>query len=159
MYAPVTGAFISHIARAWSGKYMRVDQNQTDLLPWADYLEVMIGFSDLPPIATTPQTPKVLDLNEARFNRRVVEWKRAKGALSSVSAMVLLPAYQQIVGMGEAAVPLILAELKEEGDQPDMWFWALKSITGEDPVPDEDRGDMVAMSKAWLNWGMENGVS
>jgi hypothetical protein len=54
--------------------------------------------------------------------------------------------------MGSAAVPFILAEIRSEGDEPDQWFWALKAITGEDPVRDEDRGDVVAMAKSWLDW-------
>ena len=40
-----------------------------------------------------------------------------------------------------------------------MWFWALKSLTDVDPVSDDDRGDMVAMANAWLEWGRVNGVS
>jgi hypothetical protein len=39
--------------------------------------------------------------------------------------------YQEIIGMGERAVPLLLAELKRE---PDDWFWALHAITGASPL-------------------------
>jgi hypothetical protein len=64
------------------------------------------------------------------------------------------PAYQRIIGLGTAAVPLILAELEKDLDQ---WFWALKAITGEDPVPPESRGKMREMADAWLNWGRKKG--
>ncbi len=30
------------------------------------------------------------------------------------------------------------------------WFWALKAITGEDPVPAADRD----MTQHWLQWGV-----
>jgi hypothetical protein len=40
-----------------------------------------------------------------------------------------------------------------------MWFWALKAITDVDPVAEENRGDVVAMAKAWIDWGAANGVS
>ena len=55
--------------------------------------------------------------------------------------------------MGPVAVPLILGRLAEEGQEPDHWFWALKAITGADPVPEAARGDVVHMSQAWIEWG------
>jgi hypothetical protein len=64
------------------------------------------------------------------------------------------PAYQQIIGMGRAAIPLILREVSIKQGQ---WFWALKSITNEDPVKPEHRGIVAAMSRAWLQWGKERG--
>ena len=59
------------------------------------------------------------------------------------------PAYQHVIGMGSLALPFILAELERE---PDHWFWALKAITGEDPVAEEQRGDVLGMTKTWLEW-------
>ena len=64
--------------------------------------------------------------------------------------MATHPAYQQIIGMGKEAIPLILEELQREEDH---WFWALKAITGEDPVPGKDWGKIQAMRAAWLAWG------
>jgi hypothetical protein len=93
------------------------------------------------------------------FDNYVLQWKKERSATSSITSMALSPAYQQIIGMGEPAIPLILSQLRLEGDQPDMWFWALQALTGADPVREEDRGDMVAMAKAWLEWGRANGVS
>jgi len=55
--------------------------------------------------------------------------------------------------MGDVAIPLILAELRSEGDEPDHWFWALHAITDTDPVKEEDRGNIVKMGAAWLKWG------
>jgi hypothetical protein len=57
--------------------------------------------------------------------------------------------YQQIIGMGEKALPFIYYELTTE---PDHWFWALRAITCDDPVPDEHRGDIAAMTVDWLSW-------
>jgi hypothetical protein len=51
-------------------------------------------------------------------------------------------------------IPLILAEMETT---PGQWFWALAALTGEDPVPDADRGDVTAMTAAWLAWGRANG--
>lgn len=69
--------------------------------------------------------------------------------------MAMLKPYQQIIGMGQAALPLILAELARE---PDHWFWALEAITQEDPVPAEARGKVPEMADAWLAWGKQKGI-
>jgi hypothetical protein len=68
--------------------------------------------------------------------------------------MAMNQSYQQIIGMGNDAVSLILKEL-EAG--PDHWFWALVSITGANPVPHEDRGKVKKMAEAWVKWGREHG--
>jgi len=68
--------------------------------------------------------------------------------------MSLHPAYQQIIGMGRSAIPLLLDELQQE---PDHWFWALSAITGEDPVPLHMRGNVAGMTESWLKWGREHG--
>ncbi|MFO8009044.1 MAG: hypothetical protein R6V05_15065 [Candidatus Brocadiia bacterium] len=82
------------------------------------------------------------------------EWKEETSLAPSVREMVLHPAYQQIIGMGTPAIPLILDELRR---QPDHWFWALRMIARQDPVPDSARGDIEAMAEAWLGWGRDRG--
>ena len=72
--------------------------------------------------------------------------------------MVNCPSYLRIIGMGEAALPLVLAQLKREGDDPDHWFTALQAITGEDPVSEESCGDTVSMANEWLSWANANNV-
>ena len=69
--------------------------------------------------------------------------------------MVLHPAYQQIVGMGAEALPFILAELERK---PEHWFWALRAITREDPVPPSHRGNVVLMARDWLQWAKRKGL-
>lgn len=89
-----------------------------------------------------------------RFNTLKAEWESATAHLSSITEISTHPAYQQIIGMGTLAIPLILSEMKEK---PGHWFWALKSITGEDPVSPEHRGRIKQMTEAWLRWGREQG--
>ena len=72
--------------------------------------------------------------------------------MSSTTEMVMCPSYQRIIGMGEKVVPMILRQLEHEGEQPENWFWALRHITGENPVPPEIRGNRRAMAKVWLDW-------
>ena len=89
-----------------------------------------------------------------RFADLAQEWREATAFTSSATAMAMHPAYQQIIGMGEAALPSIFQELRRE---PDHWFWALKAITGEEPVLPADRGQIDRMTKAWLHWAEQRG--
>ena len=89
------------------------------------------------------------DAPVARFAKLKSEWLRDTEFLSSIHDIILHPAYLQIIGMGPVAVPLIISELQ---DNPDYWFWALAAITGTDPVSHDERGDIHAMTNAWLRW-------
>jgi hypothetical protein len=87
---------------------------------------------------------------ETEFQALARQWKEACGILSSTTAMVAHPAYQAIIDLGQPVVPLLLQELAKE---PVHWFEALQAITGEDPVPRSDWGNIPAMTSAWLAWG------
>lgn len=86
------------------------------------------------------------------FQRLRDEWYEQRGSTSSITQMAMCPAYQRIIGMGPDAIPFILRQLQSEGDQPDMWFWALRVLTNADPVSENERGDFVAMAASWLSW-------
>lgn len=90
----------------------------------------------------------------ARFQTLAQQWKQETAHLSNIAKKALHPAYQEIIGMGKAVIPLLLAELKRE---PDDWFWALHALTGANPVPAVSRGNLRAMTEAWLQWGSEKG--
>lgn len=89
-----------------------------------------------------------------KFFNLAATWKEDVRLKSSITEIALNPSYQEIIGMGSKVVPFILRELQNE---PDYWFWALKAITGADPVKPSQRGDLKQMTKAWLDWGKENG--
>jgi hypothetical protein len=57
---------------------------------------------------------------EERFKKLARTWKSETDLHSKVAKRILHPAYQKIIGMGEAAIPLILKDLAENG--PDDWF-------------------------------------
>jgi hypothetical protein len=48
---------------------------------------------------------------EATFLQLAEQWRQETGMLSVVSKIVMYPAYQRIIGMGQPVVPLILREL------------------------------------------------
>ncbi len=86
-----------------------------------------------------------------RFRQLSNEWKRDTGHLSLISQIAAHPSYQAIIAMGEPAIPLILRDLEQE---PNHWFSALSAIVDEGPeIPVHERGDISALSEAWLNWG------
>ena len=96
--------------------------------------------------------------DQAIFDLLTEQWHRERGATSSITAMAMCPAYQRIIAMGPRVVPFILRQMEREGDEPDMWFWALRVLTNDDPVSEDDRGDIVRMARAWLAWGMRHYV-
>ena len=85
-----------------------------------------------------------------RFLDLARRWRHDTRWLSSTTEISLHPAYQEIIGMGPDALPFILEELR---DSSDHWFWALKAISSEDPVPPSARGSVKHMTSAWLRWG------
>lgn len=90
----------------------------------------------------------------SHFARLADRWRRETAMLSSVTQIAMHPAYQEIIGMGQDAVPLILRELEQ---RPDHWFWALRAITSADPILPEQRGKVDEMAAAWLTWEREQG--
>lgn len=54
-----------------------------------------------------------------------------------------------IVEMGQAAVPFIIEEIRKS---PDLLVGILSTITKIDIVRGEDRGDLSAISAAWIEW-------
>ena len=94
-----------------------------------------------------------LTLNE-RFLRLVAEWRSEIAGLSSPQALAKHPAYQEIIAMGEPALPLILRDLRDNGG---WWYPALRTLTGENPVSECAKGNVSLNDEAWLRWGRENG--
>ena len=89
---------------------------------------------------------------EQKFKRLASRWREETRALSSDSDIVANFAYYQIIGMGERALPFIFEEMQSHGGR---WFWALRAITGENPVRREERGNVRRMTETWLEWARE----
>jgi hypothetical protein len=129
-------------------------QPQMNIIPeW--WMETVLSVS-AKSYPSDPLTAEFIHL-KGRFDNYVSEWRKARNPLSSNAwDNVFSPGYQKLIGMGPAAVPLILEELRRElkTGEPDDWFVALWAITdGENPVPLESRGKLREMAVAWLEWG------
>ncbi len=101
------------------------------------------GFAEQRPAITVTST-------EELFRQLADQWREETSHLSLVIKKVMHPAYQRIIGLGPAAIPLLLRELQQ---QPGHWTWALRAITGEDPTHPDDTVTQAA--QAWVKWGQE----
>ncbi len=104
------------------------------------------------PVRPTSETPP--ETIEERFHRLAAAWHRDTDFLSSMDAAESHPAYQEIIRLGPAAVPLLLRDLAENHTH---WFGALEAITGVRPAPASAAGDIPRMAEAWLRWAQDNG--
>ena len=100
--------------------------------------------------AWTTQSPAEV---EQVFRRLADWWISETRNVSSVSGLITHPAFLQIIGLGQAAVPLILKRLSVDGA---FWFPALAAITRENPVSESSRGNIRAMTDDWLDWARRN---
>lgn len=96
------------------------------------------------------------DTVEEKFKELLIKWKAETLFSSSITQIINNDSYLEIIKMGKKIVPFILRELEKE---PNHLFFALRMITNEDPISDEDRGDLEKMAKAWVRWGKERGLN
>ncbi len=87
------------------------------------------------------------------FSRYAEAWRDETSFLSSPAKKHLNENYLKIISLGKAAIPFILAELR---DRPSDWFLALRVLSGENPVQGEDASNFQAVVNAWLRWGEAN---
>jgi hypothetical protein len=134
--------------KAPSGRYIGVLRKGSST---CDSFHKSLGIEQVT-ISVYPQL--VENTLSGEFSRLRKTWKSETAHLSSVTEIVMHPAYQRIIGMGQIVIPLILSELERE---PDLWFWALTAITGYNPILPEQRGHIQEMTKSWVTWGREQG--
>jgi hypothetical protein len=101
-----------------------------------------------PPDAASAETV------EERFRRLETTWLDEVGYSSSPRELCDHWAFQEILRTGDEVVPLMLRDLEQA---PHLWVWALPRITGANPVPATEAGNIARMGEAWLSWGKEHG--
>jgi hypothetical protein len=104
--------------------------------------------------AVKPEPQAAPESIEVRFRRLAATWKNAVAFLSSSRQRESHPAYVEIIDLGAAVVPFLLRDLEENETH---WLTALHQITGADPVPEADAGNIARMKEAWLQWARTNG--
>lgn len=88
-------------------------------------------------------------INRQQFDANYQAWLQDSALDSLPHQMKSHESYQSMVALGDRAIPIIAAKLRQE---PSFLFLALEDITGEDPVPEEAQGDLRATVDAWLSW-------
>ncbi len=110
----------------------------------------------VPIVALMEVGPTPSPQTRRRFHDLSKRWRKESGHLSSIEKRAMLPSYQQIIGLGPQAVPLLIERLREE---PGHWFWALRAITGVNPVSPEHVGRVKDMADDWIRWAKDNGMT
>ena len=106
------------------------------------------------------------ETQESRFNRLAQQWTQETVFLSNPSSIMKNKAFQEIVDMGEDALPFLFDKLQD--DEDGLWWMPLERIThvrlteGVTPiegVPGWAKTDVSALKAAWLAWGREKGYA
>lgn len=88
---------------------------------------------------------------ERAFNSLARQWRRETRHISSIHERSMNRAYQKIIALGQAIVPLILRDLENTRDH---WLWALDIIQEVNPArAAEDFDEAVDI---WLSWGRQH---
>src|SRR4051794_40218449 len=124
-------------------------ETQADVCPRPEETATM---ATVPAKQTGPTEPR--ETVEEKFRRLSSVWRAETAYVSSSSEIIAHPAFQEIVNMGPAIIPILLREVR---DGSGHWHRALRQITGTDPVPPGDRGNIERAAETWLRWGKEHG--
>jgi len=89
-----------------------------------------------------------------KFERLADTWEKETILLSNIDQIQSNPSYLRIIAMGNDILPLIFNKMRSN---PDYWFAALNAMTGINPVQENERGNIQAMTDAWLAWARKNG--
>lgn len=93
---------------------------------------------------------------DQRFRRLDAVWRKETAYQSSSTKIKNHPAFREVIGLGDAVIPLLLRDLQAS---PSLWVWALPEIVGADPTSPQDAGNIVKMTETWLRWAKERGLS
>ena len=89
---------------------------------------------------------------EDKFTLLAEQWLKDTRIGSDASAIVEHAAYQEIIHLGIAVIPLILERLQRNHEH---WFVALAAITGEDAAA--GMTSVTHAAEAWIAWGRRRG--
>jgi hypothetical protein len=99
--------------------------------------------------------PQPVETLERRFQRLLESWHRATDHHSSLIIIRGHPAFRELIGLGEPAIPLMLRALADPFNFE--LTTALHTITGEAPTTAERCADRESIVQAWLRWGRQRG--
>jgi type I restriction enzyme M protein len=86
----------------------------------------------------------------------IKRWDKDRPKGANIERMLSHPIYQSVIACGTSAIPALIAALKK---RPAHWFAALHAITGANPVPAKDEGNISRMADAWISWAELQGYT
>lgn len=89
---------------------------------------------------------------QRKFWEFKTKWKEETMLHSNSNEIIGNENYWKIINLGVDVLPYIFEDLAETHDH---WFIALQEITGKNPVKPNNRGNVVAMTRDWLDWANE----
>ncbi len=106
----------------------------------------------LPESATAKDIINEIELIEdfRKFHNLTDILKEETLLTSSVHEIESKRSYLEIIGMGKKVLPYIFQDLKSEPAA--IWFPALETITGYNPIKKDHRGIIKLMAEDWLRW-------
>jgi len=110
------------------------------------------GDTRLVQVVDDPRDTPELNVMRENFARLVAKLRSDTMAQSSSAFIFSHPSYLEILTMGRAAIPLILEEMRAN---PNLWFWALRILTGDDAA--KGLNSVAEACDAWLDWGRKRG--
>jgi len=131
------------------------DARRLSAVPAPSNVASIIFVSKFPLSATESQSNVFPEDTASVFARLASEWHTATDDCSLSSQILSDSRYLRLIGMGRKVVPLILADLRDNGG---FWYPALEAITGESPELPDERISRRGMRNAWLRWGHEHGI-
>jgi len=103
------------------------------------------------PVPATPTAESI----EQRVVCLLGRWREETLYLSSSTRITGHPAYQELIALGPAALPFLFRDLEQTRDG--HLSKALTAISGAQPVPADERGQMRKIAETWLRWAKDNG--
>lgn len=98
------------------------------------------------------KTDESIELHVARLLSR---WRDETAYHSSSTLITGHPAYLELIALGTPALPFIFRDMEQTLDG--HLSKALRSITGVNPLLEENAGKIQKIAETWLHWARENG--
>ncbi len=113
--------------------------------------------ADVNSVAFSSSNTKMLssDSIESVFESLKNSWVRSTRFKNSLSEINDDKSLLSIIDLGPIVVPMILKDLR---DSPKHWFYALRVLTGSNPIKKNEAGNLVKMQTAWLSWAAKKGI-
>jgi len=93
---------------------------------------------------------------EFQFNELAAKWKAETG-LFSLDRDKVNDTFLDLISLGKEIVPFILKDMQKPAGAA-RWHIALKALTKENPITNEDLSNSKLVKEKWIKWGKEKNI-